>query len=194
MRRPPLSAIAPVRSAALAFAFLIAASACSPREPGFAPNEWLSWRIIEADVEFSRCSDAPVWRDQFSAPDVSSGNQSVTVAIDPSGKEALLMSCMGGSACAVAQPEVRFTVAGTELLHGSNSRLEVSQSTCQVAVAEVIVIVDEGQTMSLQNALTFTLVEDDAACASFDANLRGQSANGAGIDGCVVTFNMKGQL
>ncbi len=178
----------------LLIALLALTSACGPREPGFAPHEQLSWRIESSEVTFDHCSDADFWREPFAPPDVSTGAFYISVAIDETGREALLMRCNGFNACSVAQPEVRFTVAGTELVHGSNSRLDIQNSSCKVAVAEGIVIVDEGATMTLQNSLTFTLVENDAACADFEANVRGQSPNGLGVNGCVVTVHMRGSL
>lgn len=168
--------------------------ACGPREAGFAPNELLRWRIVEATASYAQCSDAEVWRAQFAPPDVSRENFSVSVAVDGTGREAVLVNCVSASNCQSSEPEVRFTVAGTELIHGGNQRVEIRDSPCQIAVAERIVIVDEGSTMSLHDVLTFTLVEDDAACAAFDAQLRSQSPNGLGADGCVVEIRMKGQL
>ena len=88
-----------------------------------------------------------------------------------------------------------FAVSGTELIAGGNFKGPASEgSTCNLAVAETLLVEDLGATMVLTDTLLFTLVDDEVECGEIEDFMKATSQNRLGVNGCAVTFRYEGIL
>jgi hypothetical protein len=175
-------------------ATLALSTACA-RAPGPSELEWgeiTYWLVTSSDVAFAQCSDASDWRSQVEAPAIEP-NTYLIYRVETGGATATAMDCETtlGSSCTESDTGIVFTVVGHTLTWDPTAEIQdVTGSDCDVQVDQIWTLVDNGETLDWELGMAVDLVGDATDCAALDAQIKLQSPNGLGMDGCVVTLSM----
>jgi len=165
--------------------------ACGPRKPEMVPGKTMFWRVTSSSVAFGACSDDPEFR-QGIQPIRFEPNTYLVYKIDPDGRKARLQSCQSfdPSSCVDHSSGLVFDVAGTQLLLSRESKSPIGNQGCQLHVAQTWTLSDEGETLNTEVVDVLSLVDNRAACDSLEAQVKADSPNGQGLQGCVITFKI----
>lgn len=173
---------------------LFALAACPKTEE----RKVFFWHITSADVEFGSCTDESWFRDVFAAPDAGT-NTYLIYEIAKDGKTASTLDCTRVSVdyCEKPANPVVWDVEGNELTRGLSFNSTIPDSGCSIQETITDTITDNGKTMTDATVDVISLVEDAAgsgACTQLDTEVKGHSTNGFGLEGCVVTLTVQGEI
>lgn len=162
---------------------------------GLAPNAVYFWQITSSTVEFGQCSDKPEFR-MDAKPLAFSDNSYLIYRVSGDGKTAVTQDCtrLDASTCSSSATPITFNIAGRELTFTQESKAPVGTTGCNLLQAETWTLADSGKAMTLDIANVLSLVDSPPACDSVEADLKMNSPNMLGVQGCVVTFKLTGNL
>jgi hypothetical protein len=154
-------------------------------DAGPYPGEVAFWRIAEARLEFTRCSDSPALRGGLEPLPVDSY---LIYEVAEDARTARMMSCQTRDpfTCAPHPAGVTFQIAGEELWFDDATTQPMGPDGCVLTQTEAWLVVDLGATAQLEVSTFLSLDGPKSACDAVDAEFRGPSLNGEGIDGCAV--------
>lgn len=182
--------------ATLVAALLLALTAgCGPREAGPHEHERGSvfyWQVTGSDVSFgAECTDDDGFRGDIEPPEFEP-NSFLMYELSDDGEEAVAMDCEStlASSCDVSDTGIVFDVSGNKLRYDPEPVLRDLSGDCDVEADELWTLVDEGETLPMTVEITFDLVGDPLACDQLESEMRAQSPNGKGFDGCVVSMEV----
>jgi hypothetical protein len=177
-------------------AVLTAFSACGGGAGnGLVPNAVYFWQITSSTVEFGQCSDEPTFR-MNTQPLSFNDNSYVIYRVSADGKKATTQECarLDATTCKDAARPIVFDVAGRELTFTRVSKDPVGMTGCNLQQNETWTLTDAIKTMTLEIANVLSLVDSPPACDAVEADLKSRSPNMLGVQGCVVTFKLTGDL
>ena len=87
-----------------------------------------------------------------------------------------------------------WSVVGSELTAVTDKKDPVGTGGCSLDQTQTWTLQDQGAKMTVEVDNVLTLVDSPAACATIETNLKANSPNGLGAQGCVVTFQLTGEL
>lgn len=176
--------------AGLALALL----ACGPRQPPARPGQTIYWRVSQSSVDFTGCTDDATFRGGITAIPFDE-NTYVIYRMAKDGQTATAQTCttFAVSSCQDSTSGVVYQAAGAELLYSHESKQPIGNSgACQVANAESWILTDQGTTLAVSIRSVLSLVDDPPACQQVEAQVKAQSPNGLGLQGCVVQYALTG--
>ncbi len=173
------------------FTLSVAGAGCGPRQPGPVPGETIFWRVTSSEVTFTQCSDDPVFRAD-TTPIAFDENTYVIYRVEPDGKKATALKCttLDKSSCEPSSTGVVFDVAGNELLFSKESRSPIGSAGCNLQGAQSWVLTDQGETLTMQVVNVLSLVDNTTACDAIEKQVKDQSPNKLGLQGCIVNFSV----
>jgi hypothetical protein len=169
---------------------------CGGAGNGLSPNAIYFWQITSSTVEFGQCSDEMQFRAD-AQPLAFTDNSYIIYKVSADGKTAVTQDCarLDSSTCKDAANPITFTIAGRELTFTRQGKDPVGTTGCNLQQSETWTLTDSGKkTMTLDIANVLALVDSPPACDSVEADLKARSPNMLGIQGCVVTFKLAGNL
>lgn len=179
-------------------AFLIpvvfATWSCGPAG-GQTPSGVYFWKLLTSDVAFSGCSDDPSFRSGI-GPVAIGTNTYFSYRIAADGKTASTVKCtrLDASTCTDPEDALIYDVIGDELTRSETFKNPIQNSTCalQQVVGETFTRESTNMTLSLVSVLS--LVDDATSCAEVETDLKNASPNMLGVEGCVITRTLTGEL
>ena len=170
--------------------FLLLFAACPEQRKVFF------WHIVSSDVEFGQCTDEAWFRDTFQAPDAGD-NSYLIYELSKDGKTASTVKCthVDVSTCSDDPDPITWNVNGNELTRASTFDSSIPDAGCTIEENLTETITDNGKTMTDALSDVLSLVDETAgACADLDTQVKAHSTNGFGLEGCVVTLTLTGEL
>ena len=174
--------------------------ACGPRKPQIKPGVTYFWRVTDSKVELAQCTDDPKFV-ASAAPIAFNESTFFIYKVDPTGQKATLQDCAASdvTTCTDAVTDatsgspglpIVYDVAGDQLFLSSESKSPIGTGGCRVQNVEQRIATDEGETLSLEIKQILGLVDNPTNCDQVEAQLKTQSANPLGLQGCIVTFTV----
>jgi hypothetical protein len=160
------------------------------------PNAVYFWQITSSTVEFGQCSDDASFR-MDAQPIAFTDNSYLIYRVSQDGKTAVTQECarLDANTCKASANPITFTIAGRELTFTRQSKAPIGMTGCNLQQSETWTLADKGnKTMTLDIANTLSLVDSPPACDAVEADLKMRSPNMLGVEGCVVTFKLTGNL
>lgn len=158
-------------------------------------NATYFWEIASSAVSFGACSDAPAFR-QGVTPIAVEPNTFMVYKVSSDGKHGVTQNCtrLDPSTCSPMDGGVVFDIAGSELTYSETDKAPVGNQGCTLQQTFTWTLSDQTRTMKLDIANVLTLVDAPTACAKVESDLKRDSPNGLGIEGCVITSSLTGDL
>lgn len=162
---------------------------------GPQPNATYFWQITTSTVEFGACSDAMDFRMGI-APVPISDNTFLIYKVSADGKQAVSQSCsrLDSSTCSPSDAGVVFEVAGRELTFTESDKAPIGTTGCSLQQTQTWTAIDATRALTVDIANVLTLVDSRPGCDMVEADLKMRSPNGLGVEGCVITSKLTGEL
>ena len=161
---------------------------------GSSDGDVLYWKITSSSLAWgSSCSDQAAFRGSISAPNLA--NTFLTYRHSTDGKSAIAMDCTttDPSSCKDMVPAMVFDLAGAVGTYTApTTKSALGTSGCSLQAAQVWTFTEGSATIGGQVAITFSLVDNAAACSTYETALEAGSPNHQGAQGCVVTISFAG--
>lgn len=183
--------------AAMTLAVLVACGgAVGPQKNGI-----YFWQLTSSTQEFGACSDATDFRANINPIEISDSTF-IIYKVSADGRTAHSQTCtqLKASTCSDTDGGVVFDVAGSELTLTNAFHDQIENSTCFLDQLQTWTLTDQQKemTLNISNVLTLTPNSssdaDKASCTSVEASLKSRSPNMLGVEGCVITGTLKGEL
>ena len=165
--------------------------ACGPRPPGTQSNQTYFWKVLSSDLVYGICADDPAFRMGL-APLKFEANSYLIYKASKDNKTAVTQTCdrLDPATCMPSTSKVVFTIGGTELAFSSSAKSPVGLDGCQLLDTTTWLLTDKGMTGTLEITHVLSLVDNPTACDAADKQIKSQSPNMLGLEGCVVTFKV----
>lgn len=175
------------------FALLLLA-AC-PQYSGPQADATYFWQLKTSELEFSACSDAMDFRAPLTPLELTD-NTFLIYKVSEDGKRAVTQDCtrLDTRTCTVSDGGVVFDVTGRELTFTQTTKSPVGQTGCSLQQTETWTLIDATRAMTLNLSNVLTLVDSPPACDRVEADLRARSPNMLGVEGCIITNKLTGEL
>ncbi|HEY1088232.1 MAG TPA: hypothetical protein VGE37_11075 [Archangium sp.] len=162
---------------------------------GPQPNAFSFWQVKTSTLEWGECSDAMDIRDTV-APIQLTDNTFIIYRVSDDGKTAVTQKCttLDDRTCAPSDGGVVFDVVGRELTFTRTTKDPVGNTGCSLQQTELWTLTDATRAMTLDVTNTLTLVDSRPGCDSVEADLKARSPNMLGVEGCVITNKLTGEL
>lgn len=162
---------------------------------GPQPNATYFWQIKTSTVEFGACSDAQDFRDGVK-PLEFTNNTFLIYKVSADGKTAATQTCerLDSSTCSPSDAGVVFDITGRELTFTESSKTAVGTTGCSLQQTLTWTLTDATRVMTLDIANVLTLVDSQPGCDAVEADLKARSPNMLGVQGCVITSKLTGDL
>ncbi|MDP2270009.1 MAG: hypothetical protein Q8K32_04695 [Archangium sp.] len=166
-----------------------------PQYTGPQPDATYFWQIKTSTLEFGACSDAPDFREGLTALPITD-NTFVIYKVSSDGKQAVTQKCdrLDSSTCSPSDSRVVFDVTGRELNFNQTNKAPIGMTGCSLQQTETWTLTDATRAMTLDLVNVLTLVDSQPACDQVEADLKARSPNGLGVEGCVITSKLTGEL
>ena len=153
------------------------------------------WQIKTSTLEFGACSDAPDFRMGLTALPITDSTF-VIYKVSSDGKKAVTQKCdrLDSKTCSPSESMVIFDIAGRDLTFSQTNRAPIGTTGCSLAQTETWTLTDATKQMSLNLVNVLTLVDSQPACDSVETDLKARSPNMLGVEGCVITSKLTGDL
>lgn len=168
-------------------------SACGgPRKAGAVPGETYFWKVVGSTVEFGQCTDDPEFRKDIQ-PIAFEDNSYLMYQVAKDGRTASTVSCtrLDAASCTPAMNPLTFDVAGSELSMSIEDKNPFGTAGCQLQDAQSWILTDKGNSLDLAVSHALSLVDNQTECEKLDQNVKSNSPNMLGVQGCVVTFKVE---
>jgi hypothetical protein len=163
-------------------------------------NATYFWQVKTSTIEFGACSDATDFRMNLTALPITD-NTFVIYKVSADGKTAVTQKCsaLDSTTCSPSDSGVVFDVTGRELNFTQSTKdpiLTTSGATtgCSLQQTETWTLTDATRLMTLDLVNVLTLVDSQPACDQVEADLKARSPNMLGVEGCVITSKLTGDL
>lgn len=196
---------------------LVLFAGCGPRAPGAQAKQTYFWRVVSSELQYGTCSDEPTFRAGLT-PLKFEANSYLIYLVDKDGKTATTQACdrLDASTCKPSPTPLVFTIAGTELAFSAEQKAPIltndtacgaltcdgahacvdgacavrSPAVCQLLDTTTWLLTDKGPTGTLDITHVLSLVDNPTDCDAADKQIKAQSPNMLGLEGCVVTFTV----
>jgi hypothetical protein len=171
---------------------VLALLACGgPRKAGTQANQTYFWKVVSSNIEFGQCSDETMFRAGL-MPLKFEANSYLIYKADKSNATATTQTCttLDTSTCMPSASPVVFTVAGSELAYSTSAKSALGVDGCQLLDTTTWLLTDAVTTGSLEITHVLSEVDNAAACTAAETQVKAQSPNMQGLEGCVVTFKV----
>ena len=92
--------------------------------------------------------------------------------------------------CTKSPDAMTFMVSGSELFTTAQEKGPVGTLGCQLLTTTTWLVTDEGSTAKLDISNVLSLVDNPTACADVEKQMKAQSPNMLGVEGCTMTFKI----
>lgn len=176
----------------LAFALLLAG--CG-QYTGPQPNATYFWQLKTSAIEFGACSDAPDFRMGLDPLPITD-NTFLIYKVSADGKTAVTQKCdtLDSRTCSPSDSGVTFDITGRELTFTRSTKEPIGTTGCALQQTETWTLLDATRAMTLDLVNVLTLVDSPPACAQVEQDLKARSPNSLGVEGCVITNKLTGDL
>ncbi len=177
----------------LVLLLVLGLAACGPREPGPLESDRgkvTYWVVTGTSVTFDACTDAQAWQSDVT-PEAPSENSYLMYLVSEDGTQAVAQSCTStrASSCEDSATGIVFDVQGHLLSHDPAPEIsDLTGTICDLELDQLWEIEDRGDTGTMEVAIGVALVGDPTACTALDDQVKLESGNGLGFDGCTVTL------
>jgi hypothetical protein len=153
------------------------------------------WQVQTSTIEFGACSDAMDFRMGLKPLDITD-NTFIIYKVSSDGTKAVTQKCdrLDTKTCSPSDSGVIFDVAGRELTFTQESKAPIGTTGCSLQQTETWTLTDATRQMTLNLVNVLTLVDSQPACDSVEADLKARSPNMLGVEGCVITNKLTGDL
>lgn len=184
-----------MRNVLLLLLVAVPLAACPPQPTGPQADVTYFWQIKTSALEFGACSDAEDFRMGLTALPVTE-NTFVIYKISSDGTKAVTQKCdrLDAKTCSPSDNMVVFDVTGRELNFSQSNKAPIGTTGCSLQQTETWTLTDATRSMTLDLVNVLTLVDSPAACDQVEAALKMRSPNGLGVEGCVITSKLTGEL
>jgi len=164
---------------------------CGPRAPGPHPDETMFWRITSSEAAMTACTDDPSFKDQVK-PIEYTDNTYLMYRVAKDGKQATALACtqLDSRTCQDSPSGIVFDVAEHELLYATESKEAIGDGGCQLQGAQSWVLTDKGETLTMEVNNSLSLVDSPTVCPKIEEQVKAQSPNGLGVQGCIVQYTI----
>lgn len=178
----------------LLFAAFCFAVSCG-QYTGPQANATYFWQIKTSTVEFGACSDAMDFRMGIDPVPISD-NTFLIYKVSSDGKQAVTQSCsrLDSTTCTASDAGVVFDIAGKELTFTESSKSPIGTTGCSLQQTQTWTALDATRAITIDINNVLTLVDSQPGCDSVEADLKMRSPNGLGVEGCVITSKLTGEL
>ena len=158
-------------------------------------NATYFWQIKTSTIEFGACSDATDFRMGLTALPITD-NTFVIYKVSADGKTAVTQKCdrLDSTTCSPSDSGVVFDVTGRELNFTQSNKAPIGTTGCSLQQTETWTLTDATKLMTLDLVNVLTLVDSQPACDQVEADLKARSPNMMGVEGCVITSKLTGDL
>lgn len=179
----------------LCLAFFATTGCGGGTSSGLQPDAVYFWQIASSTVEFGQCSDETQFRADVQ-PLSFTDNSYIIYKVSKDGKTAVTQDCarLDATTCMPSASGITFAIVGRELTFTRESKDPVGMTGCNLQQAETWTLTDNTRTMTMEISNVLSLVDSPPACESVENDLKSRSPNMLGVQGCVVTFKLTGNL
>jgi hypothetical protein len=158
-------------------------------------NATYFWQVKTSAIEFGACSDEADFRSQIQ-PLPLTDNTFLIYKVSADGKRAVSQNCtrLDTSTCTDSDAGVSFDIAGRELTFIESDKSPVGTTGCSLQQTRTWTLTDATKAMTLDIANVLTLVDSQPACDMVEKDLKARSPNMMGVEGCVITSKLTGEL
>ena len=158
-------------------------------------NATYFWQVKTSTIEFGACSDAEDFRMGLTALPITD-NTFVIYKVSADGKQAVTQKCdrLDSSTCTPSDSKVVFDITGRELTFTQSTKAPIGTTGCSLQQTETWTLTDATRKMTLDLVNVLTLVDSPPACDQVEADLKARSPNMMGVEGCVITSKLTGDL
>ncbi|MGV3624754.1 MAG: hypothetical protein ACO1OB_28300 [Archangium sp.] len=183
-----------MRHVSLALTLLLL-TACPGPATGPTPGGTYFWRITSSTIEFGACSDEPTFREGLK-PVPFGPSSFVVYRVAADGKTAATQDCsrLDAQSCTTPPDADIYDISGFELTRSETFKNPIQNSTCMLSQNINETIVEDGRKMTFDLVSILTLTDAPADCENVEKGLQQNSPNGLGVEGCVVTRRLTGDL
>lgn len=162
---------------------------------GPQPNATYFWQVKTSTVEFGACSDAPDFRAGIE-PLEFTDNTFLIYKVSADGKTAVTQSCtrLDSSTCSPSDAGVVFDITGRELTFTESAKAPIGTTGCSLQQTLTWTLTDATRVMTLDINNVLTLVDSQPGCDAVEVDLKARSPNMLGVEGCVITSKLTGDL
>lgn len=162
---------------------------------GPQPDATYFWQVKTSTLEFGACSDAEDFRSGLTALPITD-NTFVIYKVSADGKQAVTQQCdrLDSRTCTPSESNVVFDVTGRELNFTQTDKAPIGMTGCSLQQTETWTLTDATRLMTLDLVNVLTLVDSQPACDQVEADLKARSPNMLGVEGCVITSKLTGEL
>ncbi|MFT3711441.1 MAG: hypothetical protein QM817_27725 [Archangium sp.] len=178
----------------LVFAALCLAVSCG-QYTGPQANATYFWQMKTSTVEFGACSDAMDFRMGIDPVPISD-NTFLIYKVSGDGKQAVTQSCsrLDSTTCGPSDAGIVFDIAGKELTFTESSKAPIGTTGCSLQQTQTWTALDATRAITIDINNVLTLVDSRPGCDMVEADLKMRSPNGLGVEGCVITSKLTGEL
>lgn len=176
-------------------ALAVALAGCGPAMTGPTPGGTYFWQMLTSTVEFGACTDDPQFRETIKPVPISA-NSFVVYKVSADGKTAITQQCTRLDPRSCTDPETPnvYDIMGSELTRSESFKNPIEGSTCFLAQTVNETITEQGRSMTFDLVSILTLVDSPADCERVESGLKASSPNMLGVEGCVITRRLTGEL
>lgn len=166
-----------------------------PQYTGPQADATYFWQVKTSAIEFGACSDAADFRMPLTALPITD-NTFVIYKVSSDGTKAITQKCdrLDSSTCSQSDSMVIFDVTGRELNFSKTDKAPIGMTGCSLQQTETWTLTDATRAMTLDLVNVLTLVDSPPACDQVEADLKARSPNMLGVEGCVITSKLTGEL
>lgn len=162
---------------------------------GPVPDATYFWQIKTSTIEFSACTDDADFRAPLT-PIPITDNTFLIYKVSSDGTKAITQKCdrLDAKTCTPSDRMVIFDVTGRELNATESRKQPIGMTGCSLQETETSTLTDATRQMTLNLVNVLTLVDSPPACDQVEADLKMRSPNMLGVEGCVITSKLTGEL
>ncbi len=166
-----------------------------PQYTGPQANATYFWQVKTSTLEFGACSDAEDFRMGLTALPITD-NTFVIYKISSDGTKAITQKCdrLDSRSCTPSDSNIVFDVTGRELNFSQTNKAPIGMTGCSLQQTETWTLTDATRLMTLDLVNVLTLVDSRPACDQVENDLKTRSPNKLGVEGCVITSKLTGEL
>lgn len=166
-----------------------------PQYTGPQPNATYFWQMRTSTLEFGACTDDADFRAPLT-PLQLTDNTFIIYKVSSDGTKATSQKCerLDSKSCTDSESGVVFDVTGRELNFTRTEKVAIGTTGCSLQQTETWTLTDATRAMTLDLVNVLTLVDSPPACDQVENDLKMRSPNGLGVEGCVITNKLTGEL
>lgn len=174
---------------------LVLATGCPGPATGPTPGGTYFWRVLSSTIEFGACSDEPTFRDGL-RPVPFTENSFVVYRVADDGATAVTQDCsrLDAQSCVTPAMPDTYDISGFELTRSETFKNPIQNSSCMLSQNVNETIVESGRSMTFELISILTLTDSPTDCPNVESGLKRNSPNGLGVEGCVITRRLTGEL